>query len=128
MEGSQSCPIFAFIIAPTTVFGNVQRSIPRLSHGLLDLVNCAITERYVVFPGGGGNAGNGVRLRCRDYDATDIFGIVDPFAKSCFPINGRFPTGYFFGAMASGAHAIPFRKWLRFLLEPGGRDSRTRTP
>lgn len=73
VEGSQSCPIFAFIIAPTTVFGNVQRSIPRLSHGLLDLVNCAITERYVVFPGGGGNAGNGIHLQSLVSLLMDVF-------------------------------------------------------
>lgn len=61
MEGSESCPISAFIIAPTTVFGNAPRVVPRCSHSLLKLVKCAIKERYMVFPGDGRNTGNGVK-------------------------------------------------------------------
>jgi hypothetical protein len=60
MEASQEDSIFAFIVAPTTVFGNTERIIPRQSHQIFDLVRCAVAERYMLFPGDGRNTGNGV--------------------------------------------------------------------
>ena len=60
METSQEGSIYAFIIAPTTVFGNGRRTIPRQSHQILDLVRCAVSEGYMLFPGDGRNTGDAV--------------------------------------------------------------------
>ncbi|KAG8833909.1 hypothetical protein FRC17_009868 [Serendipita sp. 399] len=60
-----ACPssFQAYIVAPTIVLGRAHTPLPQRSHQIIRLVERALREKRLVFPGDGTNAGNGVHVQ-----------------------------------------------------------------
>ncbi|KAG8850812.1 hypothetical protein FRB91_008771 [Serendipita sp. 411] len=63
MQAVYTSPFQAYIVAPTTILGRAQTPMPQRSHHISRLVQRALKERRLIFPGDGMNAGNGVHLQ-----------------------------------------------------------------
>jgi hypothetical protein len=120
MAASHEGRIFAFIIAPTIVFGNARRNVPRRSHQIFDLVQCAVTERYMLFPGDGRNTANAVSAG----PLTGWHCLISPdsFAESPRSVRIHPSTCPFPSPKPSRARAILLCKWLHLFMGPGGTE------